>query len=180
MSRFEYFRPTSLAALLALMTSSFSVNAGPAVFSQGKLRIPEGAVITEKAKAYFTDIILVQSDQGDLIITGANAKPLVSVDNIEVLIMESFPLQVSLSVSGFLSVPCVELLGPAVSYTEGLFQVVLAESTMGPAETCIAVIEPFETRVPLEVAGLPAGTYTVDVNGQQAEFTFDMDNEPFQ
>ena len=94
--------------------------------------------------------------------------------------MESFPLQVSLSVSGFLSVPCVELLGPAVSYTEGLFQVVLAESTMGPAETCIAVIEPFETRVPLEVAGLPAGTYTVDVNGQQAEFTFDMDNEPFQ
>ena len=54
MSRFEYFRPTSLAALLALMTSSFSVNAGPAVFSQGKLTIPEGAVITEKAKASST------------------------------------------------------------------------------------------------------------------------------
>jgi len=41
------------------------------------------------------------------------------------------------------------------------------------------LIEPFETSVPLEVAGFPSGLYTVDVNGQQAKFTFDMDNEPF-
>ncbi len=179
MSRFQFSHPASLSALFALMTGSFLVNAEPAVFSQGTLTIPEGVVITEKRNAYFTDFILVQSDQGDLIITGAHAKPLVSVENVEVLIMESFPLQVSLTISGFLSVPCVALLSPAVSYTEGLFQVVLAESTMGPAETCIAVIEPFETSVPLEVAGFPSGLYTVDVNGQQAKFTFDMDNEPF-
>jgi hypothetical protein len=180
MSRFQFSHSSSLFALFALMASSWFVSAEPAVFSQGKLTIPEGAAITKKGKAYFTDITLAQNDQGDFIITGANAKPLVSEENVEVLIMESFPLQVSLSISGFLSVPCVELLSPAVSYTDGLFQVVLAESTMGPAETCIAMIEPFEISVPLEVAGLPAGIYGVDVNGLQEEFTFAMDNGLFE
>ena len=175
MSRFQFF----LTALFVLLTSSLPVNAAPAVFSHGKLTIPEGVLITEKGSAYFTDIVLAQNDQGGLSITGATINSLVTVENVEVLLMESFPLQVSLSISGFLSVPCVELLSPAVSYANAVFKVVLAESRLGPAETCIAVIEPFETSVPLEVAGLPAGTYTVDVNGQLAEFTFDVDNVLF-
>jgi len=38
------------------------------------------------------------------------------------------------------------------------------------------VTDPFETSVTLDVLDLPAGTYTVKVNGVTAEFTFDMDN----
>ena len=54
--------------------------------------------------------------------------------------------------------------------------VVLAETKLGPAESCIAVTDPFETSVTLDVLDLPAGTYTVKVNGVTAEFTIDMDN----
>jgi inhibitor of cysteine peptidase len=42
---------------------------------------------------------------------------------------------------------------------------------------CTQALVPFEERVDLDVQGLPAGTYTVDVNGISDTFTFDADNE---
>jgi len=38
------------------------------------------------------------------------------------------------------------------------------------------VLAPFEETIPLEVYGLPAGTYTVEVNGAQGTFDLEMDN----
>jgi len=35
---------------------------------------------------------------------------------------------------------------------------------------------PFEEVIPLDVAGLHAGTYIVDVNGMMESFTLDVDN----
>ena len=102
--------------------------------------------------------------------------PKVLIENIEIMITKSFPLQVSVAVEGIKSVPCTELLNPAVSYADNTFTVVLAETKLGPAESCIAVTDPFETSVTLDVLDLPAGTYTVKVNGVTAEFTFDIDN----
>ena len=163
-------------AMLALVSPTLS--AAPAVFTKGELVIPEGAVISGKSNAYYSDIILAMDEQGRLVISRANKNSLVSVETVEVLIMESFPLQVSLSVSGFLSVPCVALLSPAVSYTDNQFTVVLAESTLGPAETCLAVTEPFQSTIALDVANLSAGTYTVSVNGIETEFILEMDNSP--
>jgi hypothetical protein len=161
------------------LLAATNVIAEPAVFTKGKMTIPEGAVITDSTNSYYSDITLAYDGDGALIITGADAMPLVQVESVDILVMESFPLQISAGVSGNLSVPCVKLLNPAVSYADNTFTVVLAESKLGPAESCIAVIEPFETSVPLEVLDLPAGTYTVDVNGVITEFTFDMDNSSF-
>ena len=38
------------------------------------------------------------------------------------------------------------------------------------------MIAPFEETIPLEVYGLSAGTYTVDVNGVQGSFVLEIDN----
>jgi hypothetical protein len=43
---------------------------------------------------------------------------------------------------------------------------------------CTQALVPFEERIQLDVYGLPAGTYTVDVNGVRETFTFDVDNDP--
>ena len=153
-----------------------SVNAEPAVFRNGEMTISEGVVISEGSTNYYSDIRLTYDGNGALIIAGADAMPKVLVETIDILIMESFPLQVSVAVNGIKSVPCTKLLTPAVSYADNTFTVVLAETVLGPAESCIAVTDPFETSVALNVLDLPAGTYTVDVNGVTAEFTFDMDN----
>ena len=162
----------------AVITAVSVARAEPAIFTRGEMTIPEGVIISPDGNAYYTDISLAYDGKGALLIAGAKANSLVMVDNVDVLVMESFPLQVSLSVSGNLSVPCVHLLSPAVAFSNNHFSVVLAESNLGPAESCIAVLEPFETSVPLDVKDLPAGTYSVDVNGVETDFTFDMDNSP--
>jgi inhibitor of cysteine peptidase len=41
---------------------------------------------------------------------------------------------------------------------------------------CIQVLAPFEETIPLEVYGLLANTYTVDVNGVQGTFDIEVDN----
>jgi inhibitor of cysteine peptidase len=38
------------------------------------------------------------------------------------------------------------------------------------------VLAPFEEVIPLKVYGLPAGTYTVEVNGVQGTFGLEIDN----
>jgi len=50
-------------------------------------------------------------------------------------------------------------------------------TTVREAEVmCAQVLEAFEQNIPLDVYGLPAGDYTVTVNGIEAEFTFVQDN----
>ncbi len=175
-SRVSWF--ISFGCTTILLFISTMLSAAPAVFTKGELVIPEGAVISGNSSAYYSDITLAMDEQGSLVITGASKNSLVTVEEVDVMVMESLPLQVSLSVSGFLSVPCVALLSPAVSYANNQFTVVLAESTLGPAETCIAVLEPFQTTIALDVTDLPAGTYLVDVNGIETEFILEMDNSP--
>jgi hypothetical protein len=98
-----------------------------------------------------------------------------NVESIEIIMLESFPVQVSVTASGYLPDPCT-----AISGTEQTMEgdtIYLEIKTSRPADVvCIQVLEPFEETYPLDVAGLPAGTYTVDVNGVTDTFTLDVDN----
>lgn len=157
-----------------LLAGSFPALADPAIYANGTMTIEKGAVISPGGNAYYTDITLEQDADGKLVVTGATPNSLVHVDTIDIQITDSFPAQqVGIKVDGYLSVPCVDLLSPAVSYSNGTFNVVLAESNLGPAESCIAMIEPFSTTIPLDVEDLDAGTYAVNVNGVAGEFTLD-------
>lgn len=167
--------------LLSVLAVSLAVQqavAQPATFADGVLAIPQAAMIDGTNPVYYIDVQMVDNGDGTLSVVGGEQQNLVQVDSVEVLIMESFPVQVGLAVSGYKSVPCVELLPAAVARQDNLFTVVLAETLLGPAESCIAVIDPFETNVSLDVLGLSAGTYSVTVNGVEAEFELEMDNQP--
>lgn len=159
----------TILGLLA-MTASVAV-AQPAIYQNQTLRIPQGAVTLGEETAYYENIELQDDGSGNFTVTAAEPRSLVSVDSVMVNVMESLPVQVSLTIEGNKSVPCVDLLTPAVSYADGHFTVALAESQLGPAETCIAVLDPFSTTIDLDVAELPAGSYSVSVNGVSANFT---------
>jgi len=165
-----------IAGMAAVTLVSPLLAAQPAIYQNQVLSIPQGAVLGDGEPVYFENIELVSDAQGRFTVADAEQRPLVSISELSISIMESLPMQVSVNVSGNKSVPCVELLTPAVAATNGGFTVTLAESVLGPAETCIAVIEPFETTVSLPVSGLAAGTYTVNVNGMTTEFTLESDN----
>jgi len=97
------------------------------------------------------------------------------VEQVEIVIMESFPVQAAAIVRGSLPDACTTITAVDVTRQDNLFKITLqAERPSGVG--CAQVLTAFEQRVPLDVAGLPAGTYTVDVNGVQRAFTLEMDN----
>lgn len=165
-----------ILVLIAVSLSMSSLFAQPATFSDDVLSIPQAVLIDSTDPVYYANVQLTDNGDGTLSVTAGEQQNLVSVDSVQVMIMESFPVQVSISVSGNKSVPCVELLPAAVARKDNVFTVVMAETVLGPAESCIAVLDPFEEVVSLDVLGLSAGDYTVVVNGVEAEFTLDMDN----
>ena len=99
---------------------------------------------------------------------------LAPVDEIDILILEIFPVQINVITSGNLPDPCTEI-SEVIKEREGDTFFITIKTYRSPG-FCIQVIAPFEEIIPLEVYGLPAGTYTVDVNGVQATFDLEVDN----
>lgn len=99
---------------------------------------------------------------------------LAPVEEIEIVILESFPVQVHVIARGNLPDPCTEI-SEVLQEREGDTFFITIKTYRSPG-FCIQVLAPFEEIIPLEVYGLPAGTYTVDVNGVQATFDLSIDN----
>ena len=99
---------------------------------------------------------------------------LAPVEEIEIVILESFPVQVQVIARGNLPDPCTEIFEVLQERKENTFFVAI--KTYRPPGFCIQVLAPFEEIIPLEVYGLPADTYTVDVNGVQDTFDLEVDN----
>ncbi|MBA7598080.1 hypothetical protein ES703_05089 [subsurface metagenome] len=99
---------------------------------------------------------------------------LAPVEEIEIEILELFPVQINVIARGNLPDPCTEIYEINQEREGNTFFVSI--KTYRPPGPCIQVIAPFEVKIPLNVYGLPAGTYTVDVNGVQATFDLEVDN----
>ena len=97
------------------------------------------------------------------------------VESIEILLLESFPIQVRVVAQGNLPDSCTEI-GEITKKQDGnTFQVTI--TTSRPADAmCAEVLVPFEEAISLDVVGLPAGIYTVTVNGVSDTFEFTVDN----
>ena len=97
-----------------------------------------------------------------------------TVEEIDIMILESFPVQVHLVASGYLPNPCTKIHQITKERDDNHFSVTI--TTYRSPGVCIQIIAPFEEIIPLEVYGLPAGTYTVEVNGVQGTFELEIDN----
>ncbi|MEW5938373.1 MAG: hypothetical protein AB1750_01815 [Chloroflexota bacterium] len=102
---------------------------------------------------------------GDNILQRGN----VFIDSVDLLTMESFPVQYSITLKGGLPTPCHEL---RVVYREpGAENKIVLEvySVVDPNLICVEVIQPFEQNVYL--GSFPAGHYTIWINDKMmAEF----------
>lgn len=89
----------------------------------------------------------------------------VFVDETQLLVMESFPPQYLLQVSGSLPTPCHSVRA-SISEPDAQNQInVEVFSLVDPNLTCVQVLEPFQTGINL--GSLPQGSYTVLLNGEQ-------------
>ncbi|HZD10992.1 MAG TPA: hypothetical protein VE553_06590 [Candidatus Binatia bacterium] len=99
------------------------------------------------------------------------------VTEIDVMMLESWPLQARAQIEGELGDGCTELGKITTERVGDTFYV--AVKTTRPAEAvCTMELRFFSESVALDILGLEAGTYTVDANGVQETFTLAQDNVP--
>lgn len=92
------------------------------------------------------------------------------VDTLEVQFLEAATPQVL--IQGNLSDGCTQLAEREVERQGNTFQVTLT-AERAPEQMCTEALVPFEETVPLETMNLPAGEYTVNVNGKTETFTLE-------
>jgi inhibitor of cysteine peptidase len=89
--------------------------------------------------------------------------------------MESFPVQVSVEVTGYLPDGCTNIDNVNTTKDGDTFYVEIG--TIRPRDAlCTQALVPFTKSVPLDVYGLEKGIYNVDVNGKTASFELSVDN----
>ncbi len=89
----------------------------------------------------------------------------VFLGEIRLMVMESFPVQVSLHIQGEFPTPCHSFSFTIAEPNEKNEIHLEVYSLVGEGETCIQVTQPFEEMVSLPMIGQPDGDYTVWVNG---------------
>lgn len=88
----------------------------------------------------------------------------VFIDQVELLIRESFPIQVDLHLSGSLPTPCATL-GWSIGEPDEQGRIeVEAYSSQDAAVACIQVLQEFEENIPL--GAYSTGSYSVWLNGE--------------
>ena len=98
------------------------------------------------------------------------------VESLDVLLLESFPVQVRVSVVGYFPDGCVELVDISVERDDMDFILSINTRRLTGDVACTEALVPFEEVVNLEVEGLEAGDYRVIAKEQEAGFRLDVDN----
>ncbi len=103
-----------------------------------------------------------------------NMSNLAKVNSIDINILESFPVQVHIIARGELPDTATQIDQVLTRRLGNTFYVTITTSRTSDAGT--PMIIPFKEIIPLDVYGLSAGTYTVDVNGVSSTFELSIDN----
>lgn len=107
--------------------------------------------------------------------TAVLQKDLARITDIEILILETFPLQVNVVIKGSFPDSCTTINNITQARQDSIFFVTV--STKRPSDAlCAQVITPFEETAALDVLGLKKGIYEVNVNGVVEAFEFKTDN----
>ena len=111
----------------------------------------------------------IESKDGDYIYRTA------VVESIEIMVLESFPVQIHVVAKGYLPDGCTEIDRTEVKRDGNTFTVTI--KTKRPKDMmCTQAIVPYEKVVPLDVYGLKAGKYDVIVNTVTDSFELSTDN----
>ncbi|AKB82938.1 hypothetical protein MSBR3_2360 [Methanosarcina barkeri 3] len=99
------------------------------------------------------------------------------VESVQIVTLESFPVQIQVIAKGYLPDGCTEIDEIKNESKGNVFNINI--STKRPRDAfCTQATKNFTETIPLEVRGLKAGNYTVNVNGVTESFELSVDNGP--
>ena len=157
-----------------------------------KLPLNEGKDTTA-CYSHFRDVMLVTEDEAaelseeDMIpssetpsvmgdeLSADSQTTLLSVESAEVLLLESYPVQARVVISGNLRNGCEQLDKTLYAQQGNMFLIALTTKSEG--DMCTQALIPFRHAVDLPIEGLLAGEYTVKINNNvKTSFTLKQDN----
>ncbi len=106
----------------------------------------------------------------------ARADERATVESIDILIAESFPVQVFAHLRGYVGDGCTKITSITSRGPVGWTFHIEISTHRPPEAICTQVLMAFERNVPLDAYGLAAGTYEVISGGARASFTLTQDN----
>ena len=154
-----------MLAGLPMMTAQ----AQPALFDDEVLSIGEAIVVEGVQTRYYENVQMRIEQNGDFKVLGGVEKPLATITDKAVSILESNPLQAVLQLKGYKPTPCYEL-HQSVTRKGDTFHVALSLNVLQTLVACVQMIDPFELNIPLDVSTLAPGQYHVNVNGETLDF----------
>lgn len=104
---------------------------------------------------------------------------LARVEKVEVKLLESFPMQAEVEISGNLGTPCYHIVDEATTIIKRGNHFIIGvycDTNVPDDMLCAQVLVPFSLKLPLDILGLPAGEYKVTVNRVSTTFTLQVDN----
>ncbi len=115
----------------------------------------------------------IRNDHTDYLPETDPPSSLAQVESIEVQVWDSSPLQAQVQVKGYLSSGCEQFNTSQIQFQADRFVVLL--STTQTQAVCTMQLQAFEQMIPLDITGLPAGRYEVEVNGLSTQFELTED-----
>ena len=97
------------------------------------------------------------------------------VTGVEVIVAESYPPQYFAVTSGQLPDSCTEIDGSTQTMQARTIKIRLSTTPLDDA-MCTTAVQPFEENIAINVDGLSAGQYTVEVNGVPATLNLTEDH----
>ena len=102
----------------------------------------------------------------------ANEAP---IEQLDIIMLESFPVPVNLVARGYLPNDCT-MIDQITEEQSGNTLTIKITTVRQTDKVCRETSQAFEEVIPLDVAGLSAGVYTVKVNNKSGIFELGMDN----
>lgn len=97
------------------------------------------------------------------------------ISSTDLITKETFPVQVEMIVRGYVADGCTAVDTVTQQRTQQRIDLTIKTKRRADA-VCTQATQYFERRIALNVAGLPKGTYTVNVNGKTTTFGLKVDN----
>jgi hypothetical protein len=105
-------------------------------------------------------------------VVNATGYEALQIDDVQVEVGVGSPIPVHVNLSGSLPDTCSQVEYAEIKQDGSNFMIKLS-TIPGSGEDCVKDGLPFRMSIPLNVIGLPAGDYSVDVNGAVAGFTLE-------
>jgi len=172
------------AIALLLINPAFSENSTPSdypVYKDGKLTIPRVDTDAQTGNYQKVEFQFDNSTNSwkliNYIETKVSPESTAYQEKVEVIIVDSSPLQVFLKINGYLG-SCNFFQQINQKLKGSKFEVVLhvGPNPFPPDIVCTANAVFFEKIIPLQVYGLPAGTYEYQVGEHTGSFSLNKDN----